>query len=65
MNMTVFKSLQQNELFDLCKSKTFLDIKSNVAKPFPKQQILHSSELKEFADNNFKFDKMAESCPNG
>ena len=26
-------------------------------KPFPKQQILDSSKLKEFADNKFKFDK--------
>ena len=25
--------------------------------PFPKQQILDSSKLKEFADNNFKFDE--------
>ena len=25
--------------------------------PFPKQQILDSSKLEEFADNNFKFDK--------
>ena len=25
--------------------------------PFPKQQILDSSKLKEFADDNFKFDK--------
>ena len=25
--------------------------------PFPKQQILDSSKLREFADNNFKFDK--------
>ena len=25
--------------------------------PFPKQQILDSSKLKESADNNFKFDK--------
>ena len=25
--------------------------------PFPKQQILDSSKLKEFAENNFKFDK--------
>ena len=24
--------------------------------PFPKQQILDSSKLKEFADDNFKFD---------
>ena len=26
-------------------------------KPFPKQQILDSSKLKEFADDNFKFDE--------
>ena len=25
--------------------------------PFPKQQIFDSSKLKEFADNNFKFDE--------
>ena len=25
--------------------------------PYPKQQILDSSKLKEFADNNFKLDK--------
>ena len=25
--------------------------------PFPKQQILDSSALKEFADNNLKFDE--------
>ena len=25
------------------------------SKPFPKQQILDSSKLKEFADDNFKF----------
>ena len=27
------------------------------ASPFPKQQILDSSKLKEFADDNFKFDE--------
>ena len=26
-------------------------------KPFPKQQILDTSKLKEFADDNSKFDK--------
>ena len=26
-------------------------------KPFPKRQILHSTKLKEFADDNFKFDE--------
>ena len=31
--------------------------------PFPKQQILDSSKLKEFADDNFKVDKNCESSP--
>ena len=30
---------------------------SLVFQPFPKQQILDSSKLKEFADNNFTFDE--------
>ena len=29
----------------------------NPGYPFPKQQILNSSELKQSADNNFKFDE--------
>ena len=29
----------------------------NTSKPFPKRQILDSSKLKDFADNNFKFDE--------
>ena len=28
-----------------------------VVQPFPKRQILDSSKLKEFADDNFKFDE--------
>ena len=32
-------------------------LKEFTNKPFPKQQILDSSKLKEFADNNFKFDE--------
>ena len=28
-----------------------------IFKPFPKRQILESSKLKEFADDNFKIDK--------
>ena len=31
--------------------------KLHVCKPIPKRQILDSSKLKEFADDNFKFDK--------
>ena len=35
-------------LFNLDRSKPF------IPSPFPKRQILDSSKLKEFADNNFK-----------
>ena len=30
-----------------------------------KRQILDFSKLKEYADDNFKFDEMTESSPNG
>ena len=33
------------------------EIHLNVYQPFSKQQILDSSKLKEFADDNFKFDE--------
>ena len=36
--------------------------KSSIS-PFPKQQILDSSKLKESADDNFRFDEIAESSP--
>ena len=29
----------------------------NLAKPFPKRQTLDPSKLKDFADDNFKFDE--------
>ena len=32
--------------------------------PFPKRQILDSSKLKEFADDNFKFHENARKFPN-
>ena len=31
----------------------------------PKRQILHSSKLKEFADNNFNFDKSGSQLSKG
>ena len=37
----------------------------NVTEPFPKGQILDSSEMKDFADDNFKFDEKAKSSSNG
>ena len=37
--------------------KAFADDNLNLAKPFPKRQILDTSKLKGFADDNFKFDK--------
>ena len=33
--------------------------------PFPKQQILDSSKLAVFADDNFQLDEQGESFPNG
>ena len=33
--------------------------------PFHKQQILDSSKLEEFADDNFKFTEVAKSSPKG
>ena len=35
-----------------------------IYKPFPKQQILDSSKLKEFADDNFKFDENSRKLHN-
>ena len=32
-------------------------------KPFPKRQILDSSKLKEFADDNFRFDENGRKFP--
>ena len=34
-----------------------------LVKPFPKRQILDSSKLKEFADDNFKFDNNSKKFP--
>ena len=34
-----------------------LELSLNVTKSFPKQQILDASKLKEFADDNFKFNE--------
>ena len=36
---------------------------SIVSYPFPKQQILNSSKLKEFGDNNFKFVENGRELP--
>ena len=38
---------------DVCPEFVF----ANHSEPFPKQQILDSSKLKEFADNNFNSDE--------
>ena len=36
---------------------SFAVLRTAFNKPFPQQQILDSSNLKEFADNNFEFDE--------
>ena len=38
-------------------TKCFLPFKRQVMYPFPKRKILDSSELKDFAGDNFKFDE--------
>ena len=35
------------------------------SQPFPKQRISHPSELKEFANDNLKFDENGRKFPNG
>ena len=35
------------------------------SRPFPKLIILHSSKLKEYADDNFKFDENGRNLSNG
>ena len=45
-----------NEAFLLSCNVFFLSIDKSF-NPFPKQQILDSSKLKEFADDNFKFNE--------
>ena len=42
-----------NILFDVCKCYQFHPVQNSVV---PKRQILDSSKLEEFADNNFEFD---------
>ena len=37
--------------------KTSLEKEKMIIQPFPKRQILYSYKLKEFADDNFKFDE--------
>ena len=36
-------------------------LESEVSQPFPKREILDSSKLKEFADDNFKYDENDEN----
>ena len=45
-------------------NKTTFKVSAHMFQPFPKQQILDSSKLKEFADNNFKFNENAENFKN-
>ena len=51
--------------FSFGKVYNFVSGDQFTLQPFPRQQILDSSKLKQFADDNFKFDEMAQSSPNG
>ena len=48
---------RQRSLYLLLNWKSLKLVYQVKGKPFPKQQILGSSELREFADDNFKFDE--------
>ena len=50
---TDFEILRLQEVYIRQITNTKLN---NTTYPFPKRQILDSSKLKEFADNNFRFD---------
>ena len=57
--MLPFYSLPNDKIYDLPKVKIFAGDK--IALTLPKKQILDSSKLKEFADDNFKFDKICRN----
>ena len=42
---------------NLCSAVTGEKFSQYLSEPFPKQQILDSSKMKEFADDNFKLDE--------
>ena len=60
----------RNIFFDVMQNLEFLGIsvrlkKRTVFYSFPKRLILNSSKLKEFTDDNFKFDKNGEKFSKG
>ena len=59
LNLVQFKNLLfGKDLADHCSDTTSL------CNPITRRQILDSSKLKKFADDNFKFDKNGRSYPN-
>ena len=60
---------KRNERAPFCSTdknnRPVLTCYHKVLLPITRRQILHSSKLKEFADDNFKFDGYGESYPNG
>ena len=55
MLVTSIFSFSHNVFCPIIERKHFIYF--SYRSPFPKQQILHSSRLKEFADDNFRFDE--------
>ena len=55
--MYFFQSSLVNYFSTQCCEIKWWSFEAKCFVPFPKQQILDSSKLKEFADNNFKFDE--------
>ena len=50
-------SLEESKINYLQKGKGLRYIRPCLYQPFPKQQVLDLSKLKEYADDNFKFDE--------
>ena len=53
LRLLIFLCFLENKILQICKLWIYAD---DYHYPFPKQLILDSSKLKEFADNNFRFD---------
>ena len=61
----IFINLPHHQTKSSCLLWCKIELHPFITKPFPKQQILDFSKLKNFADDNFKFDEKAESSHTG
>ena len=57
--------LYHDQIAERSRPKTRLHVLCSLILTLPERQILDSSKLKEFADDNLSLMRMAESCPKG